>query len=124
MLLSADRDAEAKDAARSAMGMPKWTLRAASDPDDVVDQIARLAGFTSKEIVGEMHAFRAKDAREDDIGEGMDPKQVTLDQAGHLMDAVALGAQPGGWAGNAEAIAEKYDEGGYPEMASFIREFI
>ncbi len=38
-----------------------------------------------------MHAFRAQDPRPDDIGEGMSPLQVTLDQAAHLMDAVALG---------------------------------
>ena len=38
-----------------------------------------------------MHAFRAKDPRTDDIGEGMSQCQVTLDQAAHLMDAVAFG---------------------------------
>jgi hypothetical protein len=37
-----------------------------------------LAGFTGTAILGEMHAFRARDPRVDDIGEGMSPLQVTL----------------------------------------------
>ena len=35
-----------------------------------------LAGFTGTAILGEMHAFRARDPRADDIGEGMSPLQV------------------------------------------------
>jgi hypothetical protein len=35
-----------------------------------------LAGFTGTSILGEMHAFRARDPRTDDIGEGMSPVQV------------------------------------------------
>ena len=35
-----------------------------------------LAGFTGTAILGEMHAFRARDPRVDDIGEGMSPLQV------------------------------------------------
>ena len=35
-----------------------------------------LAGFTGTAILGEMHAFRARDPRTDDIGEGMSPLQV------------------------------------------------
>jgi len=35
-----------------------------------------------------MHKFRASDPRTDEIGEGLSPCQVTLDQAAHLMDAV------------------------------------
>lgn len=37
-----------------------------------------LAGFTGTAILGEMHAFRARDPRLDDIGEGMSPLQVSL----------------------------------------------
>lgn len=37
-----------------------------------------LAGFTGTAILGEMHAFRARDPRVDDIGEGMSPMQVCL----------------------------------------------
>ena len=37
-----------------------------------------LAGFTGTAILGEMHAFRARDPRVDDIGEGMSPLQVAL----------------------------------------------
>ena len=35
-----------------------------------------LAGFSGTAILGEMHAFRARDPRTDDIGEGMSPLQV------------------------------------------------
>ena len=38
-----------------------------------------------------MHLFRSKDERKDEVGEGLSPLQVTLDQAAHLMDAVAFG---------------------------------
>jgi hypothetical protein len=38
-----------------------------------------------------MHAYRANDPRKDDIGEGLSPTQVILDQAAHLMDAIAFG---------------------------------
>jgi hypothetical protein len=38
-----------------------------------------------------MHAYRANDPRKDDIGEGLSPAQVILDQAAHLMDAIAFG---------------------------------
>jgi hypothetical protein len=75
-----------------------------------------MAGYTNPGLVGEMHAFRATDPREKDIAEGHNPIQVgplhcgcntqrppdrrtnkcvsiqiILDQAAHMMDAVALG---------------------------------
>ncbi len=56
-----------------------------------LEEIARLAGYSGATILGEMHAFRSKEAREDDIKEGLSPLQVILDQAAHLMDAVAIG---------------------------------
>lgn len=43
-----------------------------------LEELAVLAGFTGTAILGEMHAFRARDPRVDDIGEGMSPLQVTL----------------------------------------------
>ena len=68
-----------------------------------------------------MHAYRANDPRTDDIGEGLSPAQVSLDQAAHLMDAMAFGYVKGGWEGSLETIAEKYEKSGYPEMAKFMR---
>ncbi len=56
-----------------------------------LDEAIKLAGFTKTSIVGEMHKFRSTDPREKDIGEGHNPIQIILDQAAHLMDAVALG---------------------------------
>ena len=41
-----------------------------------LEELAVLAGFTGTAILGEMHAFRARDPRADDIGEGMSPLQV------------------------------------------------
>lgn len=111
------RETEARDAARAAFGMPVWTI--ASTAEDL-DGLAKLAGFTGAAILGEMHKFRASDPRTDEIGEGLSPCQVTLDQAAHLMDAVAMGQVEGGWAGARGDLAEKYREGGYPEMAAFI----
>ena len=43
-----------------------------------LESLALLAGFTGTAILGEMHAFRARDPRIDDIGEGMSPCQVSL----------------------------------------------
>lgn len=48
------------------------------------------------------------------------PLQIILDQAAHLMDAVALGAVPGGWDAARAGIAQRYRDAGYPEMADFI----
>ena len=111
------RDKEARDAARAAMGMPAWTVASSMTE---LEAVTKLAGFTGTAIVGEMHKYRSSDPRKDDIGEGMSPLQVTLDQAAHLMDAVALGAILGGWDACKTELATKYTEGGYPEMAKFI----
>lgn len=86
-----------------------------------LEEAIRCAGFTGVEILGDMHAFRATDPREKDIAEGHSPVQITLDQAGHLMDAVTLGSIKGGWqASNRIELAKRYRDGGYPDMASFI----
>ncbi len=67
-----------------------------------------------------MHRIRSKDPRQKDIEEGVNPIQISLDQAAHIMDAVAFGAIEGGWDAVRGEIAGKYREGGYPEMATFI----
>ena len=43
-----------------------------------LDEAIKLAGFSKTSIVGEMHAFRANDPRENDIAEGHNPIQVCL----------------------------------------------
>lgn len=111
------RDSEARDCARAAFGQPIWTIASTTE---ALDALAKLAGFTGSAILGEMHAFRANDPRTEEVGEGLSPCQVTLDQAAHLMDAVALGAIDGGWAAARQSLADKYREGGYPQMADFI----
>jgi len=113
------REAEARDAARAALNMPVWTV--ASSAEDL-DSLAKLAGFSGSAILGEMHAYRSNDPRTDEVGEGLSPCQVTLDQAAHLMDAIALG-NLSGWeiGGTSRALlSQKYKEGGYPEIAEFI----
>lgn len=117
------RDKEAKDAARAAMGMPAWTV---ADTKEKLEAIAQLGGFSGTTILGEMHAYRANDPRKDDIGEGLSPIQVTLDQAAHLMDAISLGYnststnQQANWSSIRAVLADKYTESGYPEMGKFI----
>lgn len=131
-----ERQKEAKDTARAAMSMPKWTL--APDRERLQQAVIR-AGFSDCAILGDLHAFRAKDLRTKDVEEGLSPIQVTLDQAAHLMDAVALGTSAGkttiaaegsaniaaddyfrNWEAARSELANKYREGGYPEMADFI----
>ena len=114
------RESEARDCARAALGMPVWTVAKSSEQ---LEDLSKLAGFTGgAQFLGEMHAYRSKDPRTDEVGEGLSPCQVTLDQAAHLMDAVALGAVPGGWAEARKELSTKYREGGYPQMADFILE--
>lgn len=117
MLKKVGRDTEAKDSARASMGMPKWTI--GSSQEDL-EEACKLAGYSDTRIVGQMHYFRANDKREKDIEEGVSPIQVTLDQAAHLMDAVALGAVEGGWEAIRGELASKYHDGGYPDIAKFI----
>eukprot|EP01031_Cornospumella_fuschlensis_P022269 gene22269-27232_t len=111
------RTKEAQDAARSALHLPKWTV-AHSRSD--LESITQAAGFSNCLVVGEMHAVRARDPREKDQQEGVSPQQISLDQAAHLMDAVALGGVQGGWEAAKKEIAQKYRDGGYPDMANFI----
>lgn len=117
LLQKVGRDTEAKDSARAAMGMPKWTLGSTKEE---LEEVCKAAGYSGSKIVGEMHYFRANDKREKDIEEGVSPIQVTLDQAAHLMDAVSLGVIEGGWDAIRSELAGKYRDGGYPEMATFI----
>jgi hypothetical protein len=116
MLLKMNREHEANDTARSSLAMPKWTL---ANTIEELDNIIKMAGFTDRKVVGDMHRIRANDPRQKDIDEGVTPVQISLDQAAHIMDAVALGAIEGGWDAVRGEIASKYREG-YPEMASFI----
>jgi len=112
------RHHEAKESAKSSMGMPKWTLASTFQELEIAVQ---TAGFTNIKIVGDMHKFRANDPRTKDIEEeGLNPIQVPLDQAAHLMDAVALRSIDGGWDAIRNDLAARYRAGGYPDMATFI----
>jgi hypothetical protein len=71
-------------------------------------------------VLGDMHKFRSTDPREKDLEEGLNPIQVPLDQAAHLMDAVALRSIEGGWEAIRIDLADRYRKGGYPDMAAFI----
>lgn len=113
----ANRETEARDVARAAMFTPKWTL--GKNLQEIQD-IITLAGFSTVDVLGDMHAFRATDPRTKDIEEGMSPIQITLDQVGHLMDAVTLGKVPGGWDAVRNEISLRYKDSGYPEIAEFI----
>jgi len=114
------RDKEARDTARAALSNPLWTV---TDSFKDLDELAVIAGFTGSAILGEMHAYRAKDPRTEEISEGLSPIQLTLDQTAHYMDAVAIGTEPGGWVAARETVAAKYTEGGYPELSKLIRDY-
>ncbi len=89
-------------------------------PQDLLE-VTKISGFSDVKVVGDMHAFRANDPRTKDIEEnGVSPIQITLDQAAHLTDAVALGCIEGGWDAIRADLARRYRDGGYPDIASFI----
>ena len=98
-------------------GMPAWTIARTSKE---LEDIALLAGFSSAAVLGDLHLFRSSDPRTTEITEGLSPMQVSLDQAAHLMDAVAFGKVEGGWEVAKISLAEKYRIGGYPKIAEFI----
>ncbi len=80
-----------------------------------------MSGYTNLRTVGDLHKFRSTDPRQKEVDEeGLSPAQVALDQAAHLMDAVALGSVEGGWDAARGDIAQRYRLGGYPEMSDFI----
>ena len=118
MLFEVSRDTEGRDAARSALGMPLWTV---ADTIEDLDAVALKAGFSGSEILGEMHLYRANDNREDEVGEDLPAEQLALDQAAHLMDAVVMGAIEGGWKEALPEISSKYEFAGYPDVAKFLR---
>ena len=120
MLMMIGRETEAKDAARAALGMPLWTV---GRNKAGLERAATTAGFTGTEILGEMHAYRAAEERTEEIKEGLDPAQLALDQAAHLMDACVMGAIEGGWPALIPTIAEKYRSAGYDDVADFFEAY-
>jgi hypothetical protein len=117
MLMASERVIEGKDAAKCALGMPLWTT---ADSKEDLNRLAKSAGYTGIDIIGEMHAYRARDSREEELGEDLPKEQVALDQAAHLMDAVVMGAVEGGWTMAVPKIAENYKFSGYPDVAKFL----
>lgn len=118
MLKGLGREKECQEAAKSAMSLPAWTV---AETQADLDEVVKLSGYSGTKIVGDMHAFRSTDPRETEVAEGLNPLQVVLDQASHLMDAVTLGSVADGWSGSARLdLAKKYREGGYPDIADFI----
>ena len=110
---------EALHCARATMRMPCWTV-ASSRAE--LQYLVALAGFTSTDKLGEMHWMRSSDPRDKDISEkGISPQQIVLDQAAHVMDAVALGYSGKRFdAETKDLLADKYRAGGYPDVAAFI----
>jgi hypothetical protein len=117
MLMESERVIEGKDVAKSALGMPLWTT---ADSKEDLNRVAKSAGYTGIDIIGEMHAYRARDSREEEQGKDLPKEQVALDQAAHLMDAVVIGAVEGGWTMAVPEIAGKYKFSGYPDVAKFL----
>jgi len=122
LLREIGREIESRDAAKAALGMPLWTC---SRSNEDMNDLALLAGFTGAQILGEMHLYRANDSREEEMegDNGLEPEQLALDQAAHLMDAVVMGATDGGWRGSIDIIAKKYEFAGYSDVAKFLRAY-
>ena len=70
-----------------------------------------------------MHAYRAAEERTEEIKEGLEPGQLALDQAAHLMDACSMGSIDGGWEALIPILAEKYRFAGYAEIAEFFESY-
>lgn len=117
LLLQLGRPNEARDGAKTALSLPKWTL---AHSRAELEEVIKLAGFSDVKMLGDMHLYRSKDARTKDIEEGVSKEQVLLDQAAHLMDAVTLGSFEGGWDAARPELAQRYRDGGYPDIAAFL----
>ncbi|CAM9289188.1 unnamed protein product [Discosporangium mesarthrocarpum] len=114
--LGKSREMEAKDAAKVALRCACWTI----SPDPAhLEEVVRIAGYTDMDSVREMYTNMASDEQKDKIIEGKAPMQVALDRAAHLMDAAAFGYK--GWDDIREELAQRYEEGGLPEIATFVR---
>ncbi|CAM9275876.1 unnamed protein product [Scytosiphon promiscuus] len=110
------RDMEARDAAKVSLRCPCWTI--SPNPDDL-EAVVKIAGYEDMASVLSMYEGMAADEQPDKINEGKAPMQVALDRAAHLMDAVAFGHKD--WDGVREELAERYEQGGIPEIAQFVR---
>eukprot|EP00640_Fibrocapsa_japonica_P000072 CAMPEP_0113936164 /NCGR_PEP_ID=MMETSP1339-20121228/3130_1 /TAXON_ID=94617 /ORGANISM="Fibrocapsa japonica" /LENGTH=375 /DNA_ID=CAMNT_0000938533 /DNA_START=56 /DNA_END=1183 /DNA_ORIENTATION=+ /assembly_acc=CAM_ASM_000762 len=114
------RNQESKDAAKVAMRMPLWT--AAYDRESMV-KLTKLAGYSELASVQKMYQNLVEDKQEGKITEGKAPAQAALDRTAYVMDAVMLGNRDleGGWDSIREDLAELYEEGGIPELATFVK---
>ncbi|CAM9282964.1 unnamed protein product [Ascophyllum nodosum] len=122
------RGMEARDAAKVSLRCPCWTI--APGLEDL-KEVVRIAGYEDMASVQAMYAGMAADEQADKINEGKAPMQVALDRAAHLMDSVAFGDK--GWDSIRDELAEashaatryydfrRYDQGGIPEIARFVR---
>ncbi|CAB1096368.1 unnamed protein product [Ectocarpus sp. CCAP 1310/34] len=110
------REMEAKDAAKVSLRCPCWTISPSSKD---LEEVVKIAGYEDMASVRTMYEGMAADEQPDKINEGKSPMQVALDRAAHLMDAVAFGHKD--WDGVREELAERYDQGGIPDIARFVR---
>lgn len=118
-----NRELEQKDAAKVAMRLPLWT--AAYDRPSL-DRLVKLSGYTEVASARQLYEKMAADQQRDKITEGKAPAQVALDRSAYVMDAVMFqeeGGGGGGWAAARADLAQLYEEGGVPELATFVRDY-
>ncbi|CAM9818110.1 unnamed protein product [Chrysoparadoxa australica] len=114
-----DRVLEARDAARVSLRCPAWTI---TTKRNVLEEVVRIADYSGGlEEVRLLKEDQANDVQAEKVTGGKHEAQVSLDRAAHLMDSVVFGHKD--WDGIRDELSERYEEGGCPEMAKFVKIF-
>ncbi|CAH1434854.1 unnamed protein product [Lactuca virosa] len=111
ILLKVGRKIEAKDAARGALKSPWWTLGCP------YQEVADMAEWDDEQIEFIKEKV-SEEGKQEDLMKGKDAAQISLDEAAFLLDLASI---EGTWDQQMERIAECYNEGGLPEIATFIK---
>ncbi|KAL5987699.1 hypothetical protein ACLOJK_035449 [Asimina triloba] len=112
VLLKVGRNKESKDAVRTALKSPWWTLGCRYQAREA----AEIAGWEDEQIEY-LKEKVSEEGRLEDLKKGKAPAQVALDQAAFLLDLASL---EGTWDETVEQIAECYNEAGLDDIARFV----
>ncbi|KAL2635159.1 hypothetical protein R1flu_006638 [Riccia fluitans] len=110
LLLKAGRKLESKDAAKTALKSPWWTLGTS------YEKVAEMAGWGDEQVEF-MRERVTEEGRQEDLNKGKIPEQIALDQAAFLLD---LAAVDGSWDDSREQLAAFYREAQMEDLATFI----
>jgi len=111
------RELEVRDAAFAALRTPLWTV--AREMEDL--ELVLMAARSSKEKAAEKFWKLYEDERLQEIKQGKQPEQVSLDRAAFLMDAALVGANGiKGWEEVRGPLADLYRDAGMTDLAKFV----